>query len=95
MADDKRGSLLDVQLGSEGYGIIATPLSDKTQDTPNTDSSNEFYSSGAGGAMEGGTMSTTTTRHRIGGRTVNFLESKGFGWLLDSEEDEEGDKPLL
>ena len=94
MADDKQGSLLDVQLGSEGYGIIATPLSDTTNDVSNTGSSNEgFYSSGDGTLREGGKMSTA--RQRIGGRTANFLESKGFGWLLDSEEDEDQDKPLL
>lgn len=33
-------------------------------------------------------------RHR--GATASYLESKGFGWLLDSEvEDEDSKKPLL
>ena len=91
MADDKQASLISVQLGSEGYGIVATPLSDTTQNTASVGSPNaEFYRSED---SKGGSISTA--RHRIGGRTVNFLESKGFGWLLDSEEDEEEDKPLL
>ena len=29
------------------------------------------------------------------GATASFLESKGFGWLLEVEEDEEEQKPLL
>ena len=29
------------------------------------------------------------------GRAASFLDSKGFGWLLEVEEDEEEPKPLL
>lgn len=37
------------------------------------------------------------SRHRGKGRTSQFLESKGFGWLLEVEEDdkEEENRPLL
>ena len=35
-------------------------------------------------------------KHRhIPGRTASYLEGKGFGWLLEVEDEEENDKPLL
>ncbi len=34
-------------------------------------------------------------RHRTAGRAGQFLERRGFGWLLDTEEEEGTDKPLL
>ena len=35
-------------------------------------------------------------RHRrTPGKAASYLESKGFGWLLDIEEEEEDAKPLL
>lgn len=36
------------------------------------------------------------SRSRVGGRASQFLESKGFGWLMEVEDDgEEEEKPLL
>ena len=34
-------------------------------------------------------------RSRRGGKAGQFLESKGFGWLLEVDDDGEEDKPLL
>lgn len=38
-------------------------------------------------------LSPSHPRHR--GRAASFLEGKGFGWLLEVEEEEEDAKPLL
>ena len=41
-----------------------------------------------------GSISSSTTRPR--GRAAQYLEKKGFGWLLEVEEEgEEEEKPLL
>lgn len=51
----------------------------------------QTFSSGEMGSMY------SETRQRSKGRTAQFLESKGFGWLLEveDEDNEEENKPLL
>ena len=53
---------------------------------------------GAGQDFPSGDMGSMQSepRHRSTGKATQFLESKGFGWLLEVEEDsEEDNKPLL
>ena len=50
----------------------------------------EDFPSGEMGSMQ------SEPRHRSTGRASQYLESKGFGWLLEMEEESEDDnKPLL
>lgn len=40
-----------------------------------------------------GSITAATNRER--GRAAKYLDSKGFGWLLETEEEEEEQVPLL
>lgn len=52
---------------------------------------NEKGGSGPGGFTDDGVRRRTGT----GGPTSKFLDNRGFGWLLETEEDEDFQKPLL
>ena len=82
---------------SLGYGLISSPSE------PVTTAVNEltFYSPSETPTSltgdEGGII-TSVPRQRVlsGGRTAQFFESKGFGWLLETnDEGDEEEKPLL
>ena len=73
-------SLSFVSLGSAEDG---EPVSGSVQP--------ESTSSGAGSQGRQG-----RSRSKVGGRASQFLDSKGFGWLMEVEDDgEEEERPLL
>lgn len=81
---------------SLGYGLISSPSEPVTTANELT-----FYSSSepptSSTGDEGGII-TSVPRQRVlsGGRTAQFFESKGFGWLLETnDEGDEEEKPLL
>lgn len=82
---------------SLGYGLISSPSEPAT-----TGNELKFYSSSeattsSSTGNEGGII-TSVPRQRVlsGGRAVQFFESKGFGWLLETnDEGDEEEQPLL
>ena len=70
----------------DGYDIVVTPKEDSTNLS--------FYRSEIRNddTFSGGTMKDERRR----GKAEQFLEKRGFGWLMDTEEEEsDSDKPLL
>ena len=92
-------TLQDVHLGEGGYGIVSSPTDQSTSPQP-TDI--KFYSSDISSTEQSNTTSQTggegtivTVRQRVGGKAGQFLEKRGFGWLMDTEVEEEEERPLL
>jgi hypothetical protein len=75
----------------------------RTQDVPSTSteaalptSTPTLLDSGSLGIIDSTPSSSTSAnqaRHR--GKAASYLEGKGFGWLLEVEDEEEDAKPLL
>ena len=93
--------LQDVHLGEGGYGIVSSPTDLSTSPQP-TDI--KFYSSDVSSTEQSNTTSQTggggdgtivTVRQRVSGKAGQFLEKRGFGWLMDTEVEEEEERPLL
>ena len=93
--------LQDVHLGEGGYGIVSSPTDLSTSPQP-TDI--KFYSSDISSTEQSNTTSQTggegdgtivTVRQRVSGKAGQFLEKRGFGWLMDTEVEEEEERPLL
>ena len=92
----------DVQLGTPGYGIASLPESNDPSLAYDTKVS--FYNSDSDSTSHGplpyiedsASQEIRTERRTSDGRAAKYLESKGFGWLMEMEEgDEEDTRPLL
>ena len=93
----------DVQLGTPGYGIASLPESNDPNSVYHAKLS--FYNADSGSTShdplsynEDSASQEIRMDHRAGdGRAAKYLESKGFGWLMEVEEegDEEDARPLL
>ena len=95
-------NLADVALGTPGYGIASVPESNDP--TSAYDAKLSFYDPGADSTShvpspysQDPASQEIRTHHRTSdGRAAKYLESKGFGWLMEIEEgDEEDTRPLL
>lgn len=81
---------------SLGYGLISSPSEPAT-----TGNELKFYSSSETTTSSTGNergIITSVPRQRVlsGGRAAQFFESKGFGWLLETnDEGDEEEQPLL
>ena len=95
---DSRIDLRDVSLAANtGYDIISTDEVNKSIDhmafyQPETSvNGDEQANICTIERPEGG-----ITKRANGGRAEQFLEKRGFGWLMETEEDElDSEKPLL
>lgn len=96
--------------GTSGDGakeLYLMPTQDTTESTAGVPNPLEFIDSTSGdGGEVTGSVDTTSQIHQSSewgslkhrhppGKAASYLESKGFGWLLEVEEDEEELKPLL
>ena len=96
-------NLADVQLGTPGYGIASLPESNDPSLAYDTKLS--FYNPESDSTSHGPSPYIedsanqeirTDERRTSDGRAARYLESKGFGWLMEMEEgDEEDARPLL
>lgn len=94
--------LADVQLDTPGYGIASAPGSNDPDSAYDTKLS--FYSPGSDSTThdpppysEDATSGAIRTETRSSdGRAARYLQNKGFGWLMEvDEDDEESSQPLL
>ncbi len=94
-ADSREIDMRDISLDTTNidYDIVTTEEATSINHMAfyQSDNSVNNEQSNIGGQTEGGIMKNIN-----GGRTEQFLENRGFGWLLDTEEDElDSEKPLL
>lgn len=85
MADDTvRVDLQDVDIGSSRDDRVTVSFYNSEDDNINSDNI--------------GTIDSNSRMRRTGhasGRAEQFLESKGFGWLMETENDETEENKLL
>lgn len=79
-----------------GYGILP-PSSSSTEESSNLSfytSTDQPSSAGMYSSSHDDAAGSIASGPRESGRAVQYLESRGFGWLMEVEEEEE-EKPLL
>ena len=88
--------MADLKLGSVSYEAVSSGEKGNASKVPDI----SFYPSDLKasdnrlGDLD--TLSNDQVRQRLGGRASQFLENKGFGWLMEVEEDEsDSGRPLL
>ena len=84
---------------SPGYGVLP-PSSSSTEKSSNlslytsVSSTDQPSSAGMYSSSHDDAAGPIASGPRESGRAVQYLESRGFGWLMEVEEEEE-EKPLL
>ena len=95
-------NLADVQLGTPGYGVASLP--ERNNPSSVYDTKLSFYNPDSDSTSHGpspyseepASQEIRTEHCTSEGRAAKYLESKGFGWLMEMEEgDEEDTRPLL
>lgn len=66
-------------MAADGYGIVS--------------GTTEFYTTSSDASGETPPTGDVVVRHRS--TTSQFLENKGFGWLMETNDGDDGDQPLL